>query len=105
MIDQALLEKATMLLRDTAKPRRIILFGSLARNEASADSDIDIMVVESVVTDRIAEMVRLGRTLSPLRLPIDLLVVSEEMYDYWSDTPGNIYYLAKTEGRIMYEAA
>ena len=105
MIDQALLDQATILLRETAHPQKIILFGSHARNEASADSDIDILVVETDVKDRVSEMVRLGRTLSPLRIPVDLLVVSVEMYNYWSDTPGNVYYQARTEGRVIYEAA
>jgi predicted nucleotidyltransferase len=105
MIDQALLDRATELLKDSAHPQKIILFGSHARKDAREDSDIDILVVEAEVKDRIAEMVRLNRTLSPLRIPVDLLVVSEEMFEYWADTPGNVYYQAKTEGRIIYEAA
>ena len=105
MIDQTLLARATELLRENSMPKKIILFGSHVRSDAREDSDIDILVVEAEVKDRIAEMVRLNRVLSPLRVPVDLLVVSEEMYDYWADTPGNVYYRAKTEGRIMYEAA
>ena len=57
------------------------------------------------VPDRVAEMVRLNRVLSPLRMPVDLLVVSEERFYYWSDTPGNIYFTARTEGRVLYEQA
>lgn len=105
MIDQSILARATELLRASVHPRKIILFGSHARNEAGADSDVDILVVEEEVKDRVSEMVKLNRLLSPLRAPIDLLVVSAEMFDYWSETPGNVYYLAKTEGRVMYEAA
>jgi len=105
MIDHAMLAKVTELIRETAHPKRIILFGSYAREAADESSDLDILVVETEVKDRAAEMVRINRTLSPLRIPVDLLVVSEKMFDYWADTPGNVYYLAKTEGRTMYEAA
>ena len=105
MINQALLDRATEMIRETARPESIILFGSHARKEARGDSDIDILVIETEVKNRIAEMVRLNRTLSPLRIPVDLLVVSREMFDYWSETPGNVYYQAKTEGKVLYEAA
>jgi predicted nucleotidyltransferase len=105
MIDQTLLDRATELLKETAHPQKIILFGSHARKEAREDSDVDILVIETEVKDRIAEMVRLNRTLSPLRIPVDLLVVSQEMFDYWAETPGNVYYRAKREGKVIYEAA
>jgi hypothetical protein len=50
-------------------------------------------------------MARLNRALGFLRLPIDLLLVSQEKFDYWSDTPGNVYYRAKREGKVIYEAS
>ena len=86
-----------------AKPRRIILFGSHARGDAAADSDIDLMVVERGVTDRVAEMVRLRRALLPLEVAVDLVVVAEDHFNYWQDTPGNIYSEAAIEGRVLYE--
>ena len=104
MIDQTMLDKATELLRETAHPQQIILFGSHARNDAREDSDVDILVIEKEVGNRVAEMVRLTRALSPLRIPVDLLVVSRETFDYWADTPGNVYYHARSEGKVVYEA-
>jgi hypothetical protein len=38
-------------------------------------------------------------------MAIDLLVVSEANFQYWRDTPGNVYFEAATEGRVLYEAA
>lgn len=105
MISYEMIEKASDLLAQVAKPERIILFGSHAREDARFDSDIDILVIEREVDDRIAEMVRLNRELAPLRLPVDLLVVDQDMFDQWSDTPGNVYYRAKREGKVLYEAA
>ena len=61
-------------------------------------------MVEESVPDRIAEMVRLNRVVRPLKLPVDLLVVSEEKFQYWRDTPGNVYFEAATEGQALYEA-
>ena len=105
MLDDATLTQMTNLLRESAHPTRIILFGSHARGDARTDSDIDLLVVMSQVSDRVAEMVRLNRVLSPLRVPVDLLVVTEDVFRYWSDTPGNIYSAALAEGRTLYEQA
>jgi predicted nucleotidyltransferase len=105
VLESETIAKITELLVQAAKPRRIILFGSHARGDAGADSDIDLMVVERAVTDRIAEMVRLRRALLPLEVAVDLLVVAEDKFNYWQDTPGNIYSEAATEGRVLYEEA
>ncbi|MGA2659840.1 MAG: nucleotidyltransferase domain-containing protein [Verrucomicrobiota bacterium] len=70
---------------EAAHPRRIILFGSRARGEAHEDSDVDLLVVLAEVKDRVAGMVRLTRVLRGLVLPAELLVVSQAMYDSWSE--------------------
>jgi len=99
------IQRLTELLVKAAKPNRIIMFGSQARGEAGEDSDFDVMVVEETVSDRVAEMVRLNRLLRSLDIPVDLLVVSAEKFNYWCDTPGNVYFEAATEGEVLYEAA
>jgi len=88
-----------------AQPRRIFLFGSRASGAATEDSDFDLMVVEDQPVDRYREMVRLRGLLRSFRVPLDLVVVSEDKYQYWRDTPGNVYYEAVTTGVTLYEAA
>ncbi len=105
VIDQSVIARATALLREAARPKKIILFGSYGRGKASEESDVDLLVVETDVKDRVAEMMRLNRVLSPLRISVDLLVVSQEMFDYWASTPGNVYSEAIREGKVLYEAA
>lgn len=105
MVDQSLIEKAAILLRETARPEKIILFGSYGRGDAREGSDVDLLVIEREVKDRVAEMARLNRAVSSLRIAVDVLVVSRETFDYWADTPGNVYFQAMREGRVLYEAA
>lgn len=105
MSQEEILTRIAATVVDAADPVRLILFGSHARGDAGASSDYDLMVVERHVNNRMQEMVRLSRLLRPLQVPLDLLVVTADAFDYWKDTPGNVYHAAATEGRILYEAA
>ena len=100
-----ILSNLTDVLVQAARPKRIILFGSQARGDADPHSDFDIMVVEDKPTDRFAEMVRLNRLIRSFDIAVDLLVVSDEKFQYWRDTPGNVYYEAATAGQVLYQAA
>ena len=99
------LREAVRRLVNAAHPRRIILFGSLARGDAREDSDLDLMLLLDDVGDPAAESVRLRRVLNGLIMAVDLLPVSRAHFDYWRDTPGNVFFEAATEGKVLYEAA
>jgi predicted nucleotidyltransferase len=83
-------------------PKQIILFGSQARGDAHAESDIDLLVIEPRVEDHSSEMVRLQRLLRPLRASFDVLVFSEEEVENWSKVRGSIVYWALKEGRVLH---
>jgi predicted nucleotidyltransferase len=105
MTRDEMLQEAVRILVETAAPRRIILFGSQARGDASAGSDLDFIVIESRVENRRAEIVRLLEALEPTGIPADIFVASERLYEEWSRVPGNLLHEARREGKIVYEAA
>ena len=98
------LSEARRRLIESARPQKIILFGSPARNDAEEDSDVDFLVVKAEVEHPATEAVRLRRVLKDLLLPVDLLVVSQRKFDYWRSTPGTVYFEADQGGRVIYEA-
>jgi predicted nucleotidyltransferase len=102
MIDETTINRAVELLRQAAPGSTIIVFGSCARGQITADSDLDVLVVEPTVTSPHEEMVRLSDVLRPLRISVDVLVASKETFDYWADTPNTIYYEAAREGRVFH---
>ena len=103
MVSEETIRKAVEILVREAKPTKVILFGSYARGDAGPDSDVDFLVIEKEVPSKHEEMVRLDLALSPLRIPSDVLVASEEhVASSWADFPGTYLYDALREGKIMY---
>lgn len=81
---------------------QIVLFGSHARGEADAGSDLDFLVITPTVENRAREMVRLRRALRPLRVPVDVLVYSRAEVNQWGQQPGTALYWALREGRVVH---
>jgi predicted nucleotidyltransferase len=102
MITQTQIAAAVDRLAQAAQPERILLFGSHARGEAREESDLDLLVIETQVPDRAAEMVRLRRLLRPLRIPVDLLVYSRADVERWGNQPGSALFWALREGKVIY---
>ena len=95
-------EAVTILVRE-AQPEKIILFGSYVRGEATSDSDLDLLVIKKEVRHPQAEMVRLRRALSPLRIPVDILITDvAHLSSSWADFPGSYLYDALREGEVLY---
>jgi predicted nucleotidyltransferase len=106
MVSQDVIEVAGRKLAAAAEnPIKVVLFGSHARGDAGPDSDLDFLVVERDVGDRHAEMVRLGRELRPLGVPVDVVVVSERYAEDWGGVEGSMVHAALTEGRVLHAAA
>lgn len=95
---------AELLVRATDAPARIILFGSYARGEPTRDSDLDFLVIERTVDDRIEESVRLRRALRGLGVPVDVIVMDEELVARRVKVPGTMVYRALREGRLVAES-
>lgn len=102
MIDDAVIQEAGRRLALAASsPARIVLFGSHARGDAGPDSDLDFLVVEPHVEDELEEAVQLRRSLRGLRVPADVIVVSQERADTLRDVPGSFLHRALAEGRVL----
>jgi predicted nucleotidyltransferase len=88
----------------SARPTRVILFGSHATGRAKEGSDIDLLVVEQEVSSKRKEMVRLREAVGQIGFPVDVFVCSEEELADWGHLPGSVLYRALKEGKVLYEA-
>jgi predicted nucleotidyltransferase len=87
---------------EAVHPVRIILFGSHARGDARADSDIDLLVVMPDGTHRLDTAGRLYSKISGIGLDYDLVVATVGDLEMYGEKTGPIYKTALREGRIVY---
>jgi predicted nucleotidyltransferase len=80
--------------------QRIVLFGSVARGEDGADSDIDLLVVLPTVRRRHDAAVAVLRELRDLPVPVDVAVVDPAGLQRESRVPGLVR-AALREGREL----
>ncbi len=94
------------VLAAAKSPKKIIVFGSYGRGDADEGSDLDLLVVESKLEQRLEEHVVLRGAIGRLApgVGVDLLLCSEDEFNKRSQVPGTAFYWAKKEGRVAYES-
>jgi predicted nucleotidyltransferase len=104
--EQALAEIVKVIIREV-DPEAIYLFGSRARDEADAQSDIDLLVVEGesrqVNRDRFRVLARLYRLLAGYGVAKDILLFSRSEVERWRNSINHVVARALREGKLLYE--
>jgi len=103
--DERLAGEVVGRVLSVAAPDRIIVFGSAATGQMTADSDIDLLVIEPSVSNARTESVRIGDALRGLGFPFDVIVMARERFEETKDVIGGIAYPANRYGVVLYEAA
>jgi predicted nucleotidyltransferase len=105
-LNQASIGQLVRLIVQEVDPQAVILFGSHARGDARADSHVDLMVIEqepfSAQRSRRAEYARLSKALREFPSALDILLYSQDEFDYWKDAPNHVVGRAQREGRVIH---
>ena len=106
-LSEQLIEDMVQAIVEEVGPRRIYLFGSRAHGNQTADSDIDLLIVEDQRfgpdRTRWSELRRIRKALRPFRIPKDILVYSQDEFEKWEDSINHIVAHAVREGKLLYE--
>ena len=86
------------------RPRRIVVFGSVARGEARPGSDLDLLVVLDRVNDRRTARRLVAGVLADLDVPEDVVVTTPEEVERRRDSVWHIVGTALREGQTVYDA-
>jgi len=97
------LPEITRRIVQTSHPDKIILFGSYARGNFGADSDLDLLVIVPGVKELRQESIRVRRALRGLLVPVDLVLATPEQIQRLGNVAGLVYRTALNEGKVLYE--
>ncbi|MBX7257209.1 MAG: nucleotidyltransferase domain-containing protein [Candidatus Hydrogenedentes bacterium] len=101
------LREMTQAIVDAVHPEKVILFGSHARGDVRADSDVDLAIIETEEFDekrnRWEELRRIRRALDRFFVPKDILLFSRSEEQKNMRLRSHILTTARREGLILYE--
>lgn len=104
--EESLLRQIVNVIVREGSPEAIVLFGSRARGDARADSDVDLLVIEkepfSPQRSRRKEVARLHMALRGLPLSKDILLYSRDEFEHWRNSSSHLIGRAGREGRVLH---
>jgi predicted nucleotidyltransferase len=101
-ITEALLQEIVHRILSVGSPYKIVLFGSRARGEARADSDLDLLIIEESTLPRYKRSSRYLRALIGLFPAKDVVVWTPEEIEAWAEVPHAFSTTALREGKVLY---
>ena len=102
--DKHILDEAMQRIRAVVEPKKVILFGSAARGEMGANSDLDLLVVVPSGLHRRQTAQNIYRNLIGLGFAADIVVVTEDDVLRYKDHQGMVIKPALEEGKVLYAA-
>ena len=103
VVTESLLAEIVRLIVSAGSPLKVVLFGSRARAEHRADSDIDLLVVEESVLPRYKRSPRYYRATRGTFPAREIVVWTPEEIRDWESVPNHFVTTALREGRVLYE--
>lgn len=96
------LKQIIQILKDEFHPKRVLLFGSRARDNHQSDSDYDLLIIgDNSPLPKIEKMQRASDLLYPLGVTADVFFYSENEFNDWKDEFSSIPEVAQREGREL----
>ncbi len=83
-------------------PKRIILFGSYARNEATEDSDVDLLIIMNFSGSSFKKSVEILNSIKP-KIPIDLIAKDETDFSDRLKSRDPFVLEIVNQGKVLYE--
>jgi predicted nucleotidyltransferase len=102
-VGQDRLQMIVSRIVETCHPQKIILFGSLARGQSTAHSDIDILVIQESTLPRPQRYAQIRRLFWGLGIPLDILVYTPEEFARFQSVTGSFAHTVSHQGKVLYE--
>jgi predicted nucleotidyltransferase len=98
------IEKIIPIIVSLASPDQIILFGSYARGDNNAKSDIDLLIVKKGLEKgrEITGSIYRAFLDNDIGVPVDLLAIDYNRYIELNNEIGYVYKTIKEQGKVIY---
>jgi predicted nucleotidyltransferase len=104
-VDEKFIDEIVRRILTVVEPDRVLLFGSAATGEMTADSDIDLLVLEESPKNARLESVAVRSALRGMGMAFDVIVMRTERFEESKDVIGGLAYPAHRQGKVIYAAA
>lgn len=102
-ITPQVLEEMSRRLVAALDPDMVVLFGSRARGDSRADSDVDLLIVRDSSEPKHKRAIAAYRALRGMGVPKDILWVTPGEAEEWRDVANNVVTRGLREGKVLYE--
>lgn len=103
--DYSLVDKVVERIVEDFSPRKIIIFGSVARHEASSNSDIDILVVmEPIRIGKYPPSTPIHHSTKTAHVPKNIMVILPSEYEIERNDEGSFISIIDETEYVAYEA-
>jgi predicted nucleotidyltransferase len=98
------IDKIIPIIVSIASPDQIILFGSYARGDNTAKSDIDLLILKKGLKKgrEICGSIYMAFFENKISIPVDLLAIDYDRYIELNNEIGYVYKTIKEQGKIIY---
>ena len=103
MIEESAINEVINKIITGYHPEKIILFGSYARNEQTADSDLDLLIVKDTDQSPVQRQRSVRSLFDKQQFPMDILVYTPAEFDKQKNWLNNIINIAVKTGKLVYE--
>ena len=104
MVTDETLDKIIERIVEVAQPERIILFGSAARDQATENSDVDLLVIKGGPFDHGRLLGDIYMNLHGVGCAVDVILVTPEDVERYRHTHCLVITPAIREGKEVYRA-
>ncbi len=101
-IDDKIVAEIVKRILSVTTPNRIILFGSAAMGGMTAESDIDLLILDDSPADPREASIRVRNTLRGIEYPFDIIVMATARFDETRNVIGGLAYPADKYGKVIY---
>ena len=96
------IESITAQIVEKYKPEKIILFGSVARDKSSSDSDVDLIIIKKDTPLYGADRIRELSKMIDRNIPLDLLIYRPEEFEKRVKLGDPFLKAILREGKVLY---